>query len=191
MTLSTISTFNVSVTYVTSGGTATSGVDYVHAGGTLTIPAAQTTGTVSIALLDDVTFESNEFFFLNLTGAVSGSVAAGTFATGTVTNCTGVDQDGYCQAADCNDTNFHVNPATVRYRDSDGDGFHDGTTQAQCADPGAVRYTSSELVQIRNTNYVITGGIALWLDAADPRSYSGSTTTWSDMSGSGRNAAKG
>lgn len=94
-------------------------------------------------------------------------------------------------SGDCNDTNFHVNPATVRYRDNDADGYHDGTTQAQCADPGAVRYTSSELVQIRNTNYVITGGIALWLDAGDARSYSGSTTTWSDMSGSGRNAAKG
>ena len=35
--------------------------------------------------------------------------------------------------------------------------------------------------------HVVTDGLVLWLDAANPRSYPGSGTVWSDMSGNGYN----
>jgi len=33
--------------------------------------------------------------------------------------------------------------------------------------------------------HVVTDGLVLWLDPANPRSYPGSGTVWSDMSGNG------
>jgi len=89
-------------------------------------------------------------------------------------------------SGDCDDTNFHINPLTVRYRDADADGFFDGTTQVQCTDPGATRYAGYELIQLRNTNYVVTGNLQLFIDAGDPRSYSGSATIRSDISSNNR-----
>lgn len=35
---------------------------------------------------------------------------------------------------------------------------------------------------------IVTNGLVLYLDAANPRSYSGSGTTWTDLSGNGNNA---
>ena len=40
---------------------------------------------------------------------------------------------------------------------------------------------------IHNTNSIITNGLVLALDAANPKSYPGSGTTWSDLSGLGNN----
>lgn len=89
-------------------------------------------------------------------------------------------------SGDCDDTNFHINPLTVRYRDADADGFFDGTTQVQCTDPGATRYARHELIQQRNSSYVVTGNLQLFIDAGDPRSYSGSATIRSDISSNNR-----
>jgi hypothetical protein len=42
---------------------------------------------------------------------------------------------------------------------------------------------------VHNTNSIVTNGLVLALDAANPKSYSGSgATTWSDLSGNGNNA---
>jgi len=75
------------VDYVTSDGTATSGSDYVGANATLTIPAGQTTGTISVVMNGDLNFETNETFNLNLS-AGSGFTTSGSIlsATGTITN---------------------------------------------------------------------------------------------------------
>ena len=48
---------------------ATAGVDYTAASGTLTIPAGQTTGTVSVSVIGDRLAESHEYFLVNLSNA--------------------------------------------------------------------------------------------------------------------------
>lgn len=40
-------------------------------------------------------------------------------------------------------------------------------------------------ISIATTPEVVTGGLSMWLDANNPASYSGSGTTWSDLSGNG------
>jgi hypothetical protein len=74
--------------YTTSNGSATSGSDYTGGSGTVTIPAGQTCGSISIPILNDGDIESAEDFTVTVNGA-----------TGTVTindndqpqgNCDGV-----------------------------------------------------------------------------------------------------
>lgn len=63
----------VKVGFATSsvGGTATADVDYQSKNGTLTFAAGVTSMTVSITILADKTKESNETFFVNLSGGTS------------------------------------------------------------------------------------------------------------------------
>ncbi|SDD06159.1 Calx-beta domain-containing protein [Pedobacter soli] len=77
-TLSNIATTDIQLTYSVTG-TATSGADYTSMGTTVTIPAGQTTATVTVPVLDDNTAEGNETVVLTLTAATSNSaVTAGT-----------------------------------------------------------------------------------------------------------------
>ena len=57
----------VTVQYATSDGTAVAGSDYTAASGTLTIAAGQTTGTITVAIIGDTTYESDEDFTVTLT----------------------------------------------------------------------------------------------------------------------------
>ncbi len=59
--------------YTTSNGSATSGSDYTGGSGTVTIPAGQTCGTISIPILNDANIESAEDFTVTVSG-VSGTV---------------------------------------------------------------------------------------------------------------------
>jgi hypothetical protein len=77
VTLSAASTQTVSVAYVTGNGTATAGSDYQAASGTLTIPAGQTTGTITVPVNGDRLGEPDETFFVNLSGATNASIADG------------------------------------------------------------------------------------------------------------------
>ncbi|HEX6184662.1 MAG TPA: Calx-beta domain-containing protein [Pyrinomonadaceae bacterium] len=86
VTLSHVSVSAVSVNYATSDGTATTaGSDYNAASGTLNVPAGSTSGTVSVQVNGDTTFESNETFNVTLSGATNATIsdAAG---LGTITN---------------------------------------------------------------------------------------------------------
>ena len=56
----------VTVNYATADGTATAGSDYTAASGTLTIPAGQTSGTITVLVNGDRLAEPNETFFVNL-----------------------------------------------------------------------------------------------------------------------------
>ena len=87
VTLSAASTSAVTVAYATTGGTATSGVDYTATSGTLTIAAGQTTGTITVPVIGDTIYEANETFTLTLSNPTNATVSttAGT-ATGTITN---------------------------------------------------------------------------------------------------------
>ena len=77
----------VTVDYATSNGTATAGVDYTAASGSLTFAAGETTKTVSVPVLHDAHDEGSETLTLTLSNA-SGAVIKSdrATATGTITN---------------------------------------------------------------------------------------------------------
>src|SRR5262249_42389370 len=56
----------VTIGYTTANDTATSGSDYQAASGTLTIPAGQTSGTITVQVSGDRLGELNETYFVNL-----------------------------------------------------------------------------------------------------------------------------
>ncbi len=65
--LDIVSSQAVSLNYATANGTAVATGDYTGKTGTLTIPAGQTTGTITIPIKGDVLDEADESFFVNLT----------------------------------------------------------------------------------------------------------------------------
>src|SRR4029078_13067917 len=69
--------------YATANGTATAGGDYQAGSGTLTIPAGQTTGTITLPVLGDRLPGPDEPFFVDLSGATGATIADGQ-AEGTI-----------------------------------------------------------------------------------------------------------
>jgi len=67
----------VTVDWTTAAGSATAGSDYQAASGTLTIPAGQTAGTITVLVNGDRLFEEPERFFVNLSGATSSVITQG------------------------------------------------------------------------------------------------------------------
>jgi Calx-beta domain len=67
----------VTVNYATADGSATAGSDYQAASGTLTIPAGQTTGTITVLVNGDRLAEANETFFVNLSSPTNATIADG------------------------------------------------------------------------------------------------------------------
>ncbi|MGB8195133.1 MAG: Calx-beta domain-containing protein, partial [Chitinophagaceae bacterium] len=74
--------------YTTANGTATSGSDYTGGAGTVTIPAGQTCGTISIPITNDTDIESAENFTVSI-GSVTGTVTINDDDQAT-SNCSGV-----------------------------------------------------------------------------------------------------
>jgi hypothetical protein len=85
VTLSNAIDHDVSVEYATAPGTATEGVDYRGATGTLVIASGATIGYVSVTIFGDTTPESDETFFLNFSN-ISGGTLVTTQAVGTLVN---------------------------------------------------------------------------------------------------------
>ncbi len=76
----------VTASWATSDNTATvADNDYEAGSGTVTIPAGTTSGSVSVNVVGDVTFESNESFGVTLS-APSNATLGNAVATGTITN---------------------------------------------------------------------------------------------------------
>ncbi|MBW2065872.1 MAG: hypothetical protein JRJ03_13215, partial [Deltaproteobacteria bacterium] len=69
VTLSGAAEDAVTVQYSTSGGSATEGSDYTATSSTLTIPAGDTSGTISVPITDDALIELAETFYVNLSNA--------------------------------------------------------------------------------------------------------------------------
>src|SRR5207249_2024128 len=67
----------VTVHYTTADGSATAGSDYTAASGTLTIPAGQTSRTVTVPVNGDRLAEPNETFGVNLSNLNYGVIAGG------------------------------------------------------------------------------------------------------------------
>jgi hypothetical protein len=68
VTLSAPSDAPVTVNFATANGTAKAGEDYVAASGSLTFAPGETTRTITIQVKGDKKRESNESFFVNLSG---------------------------------------------------------------------------------------------------------------------------
>src|SRR5205085_795976 len=76
----------VTVNYATADGTATAGSDYTAKSGTLTFnPGDPLTQTVTVLVNGDTTYEANETFFVNLSGATNATLADGQ-GLGTILN---------------------------------------------------------------------------------------------------------
>jgi probable HAF family extracellular repeat protein len=65
----------VTVDYATADSTATAGSDYQAVSGTLTIPAGQTTGTITVWVNGDRLAEPNKTFLVNLSNLNFGAIA--------------------------------------------------------------------------------------------------------------------
>ena len=77
VSLSAASGQPVTVNYATANDTATGGSDYVAKTGTLTIPAGQTSGTITVLVNGDRLGESDETFFVNLSSPTNATIADG------------------------------------------------------------------------------------------------------------------
>jgi len=67
----------VTVDYATADGSATADVDYLPASGQLTFQPGQTTRTIDVAVVGDVSSEDDEDYFVNLSGPVHATIADG------------------------------------------------------------------------------------------------------------------
>jgi hypothetical protein len=74
VTLSAAAPQTVTVNYATADGSATAGVDYVAAFGTLTFSPGTTSRTVNVTVLHDSLDEANETFFVNLSGGSGANI---------------------------------------------------------------------------------------------------------------------
>jgi hypothetical protein len=85
VTLSAAAAGPVTVNFATADGTATAGSDYTATTGTLTFAPGSTSQNVTVSITGDTTIEADETFFVNLSGAVGGSIGDAQ-GQGTITN---------------------------------------------------------------------------------------------------------
>lgn len=85
--LSSATDSDVTIHYSTADDTATAGSDYVgQTDQVATIPAGQTSTTISIPVNGDATYESDETFFINLISVSANATIADSQAQGTILN---------------------------------------------------------------------------------------------------------
>jgi hypothetical protein len=77
ISLSSASSFPISVAYTTADGTAVAGQDYAAASGTLTLAAGSTSQPLSVAVIGDLLDEADETFTLTLSSPVNATLADG------------------------------------------------------------------------------------------------------------------
>ena len=180
VTLSRASGLPVTVGYSTADGTATDPEDYAPAAvRTLTIPAAFTEGSISVAVVDDDIAESSETFTVTLANPTNAVIAdgAGT-ATGTILDDEGQPrltitnseecEDGsipsHCEVRVCRDPRSWINYETFRRCRAmlfdDPDSVPCG--RGQCAGDGRIEFpvqlshASTEDASVRYTTFSVT-----------------------------------
>ncbi|MDW7656180.1 MAG: Calx-beta domain-containing protein [Bacillota bacterium] len=75
VTLNVASASAVTVNYTTANGTAAAASDYTATSGTLTIPAGQKSGTITVPIIGDTAFEPNETFYVNLSSPANATLS--------------------------------------------------------------------------------------------------------------------
>lgn len=88
VSLSAVSSSDVTVDFATADGTATEGDDYTATNGSLTIPAGATSANIEVPVLGDTLEEGNETFVVTLSNPANAAIADG---EGTATI---IDDDG-------------------------------------------------------------------------------------------------
>jgi hypothetical protein len=99
VSLSAASTQPISVSYATLGGTATAGVDFRSASGTLNFSPGTTSLAVTISVSGDKTVEGDETFYLQLNNPVNAVLSALRTGTATIRNDDGGTATGRGAAA--------------------------------------------------------------------------------------------
>lgn len=94
MSLSNTFSAPVSVNYQTASGSALADIDFVSTAGVLTIPAGQTTGSITITVMDDGSPEGVETFTLQLSNPVN-AVITDSVGTCVITNTFAAASDPY------------------------------------------------------------------------------------------------
>jgi probable HAF family extracellular repeat protein len=84
VSLSSAASGTVTVSYATGNNTATAGVDYKSASGTVTFNQGQTTATIPVAVIGDRTSEANETFVVNLTSVTGNALISDPQGVGTI-----------------------------------------------------------------------------------------------------------
>ncbi len=117
------------VNYLVSGVTALIGVDFGVTLGTLTIPAGQLSGTISVPINDDVIYEGPETLTIDLSSPTNGTISDGQ-GVGTITDDNNpptlsiangsVNEDTGTLVFMVTKTGSTVFPATVDYATSNG-----------------------------------------------------------------------
>jgi hypothetical protein len=77
ISLSTVSSFPVQVSWYTADGTATAGSDYTASSGTVNFAAGETSKTVLVPILGDAVLEADETFVVNLGTAYYATIVDG------------------------------------------------------------------------------------------------------------------
>lgn len=87
---------------------------------------------------------------------------------------TDADNDGFGAACDCNDSDSTINPNTVWYEDSDGDGYgNPSVTLTQCTEPAGYVRDSSDCNDTDSTINPTT----VWYEDVDSDGFGVSTST--------------
>jgi len=76
----------VTMNYATEDGTATAGLDYIAASGSLIIPAGTTSVSIPVSITGDTEYEGNETFNVRLSNISANAVLGQAVATGTINN---------------------------------------------------------------------------------------------------------
>lgn len=74
------------VSYTTADGTAAAGSDYTAKSGTLTFAAGQASQAITVATIEDTSFENAETVLVNLSGATGGATISDSQGQGTINN---------------------------------------------------------------------------------------------------------
>jgi hypothetical protein len=77
VSLSAAHYLTVTVNWATANGTAVAGADYTAASGTVTFTPGQVARPVNVSILDDALQETDETYFVNLSGPVNSTIADG------------------------------------------------------------------------------------------------------------------
>ncbi len=151
VTMSGLSSQEVSVSYATADGTARANADYTAASGTLTWRAGETgPKSVAVAILDDEVYENNETFVVNLSSAVNAALADG---SATVT----IEEDDPLPVVTIVQTLVVDEP-----EEADGNVFLTATMDRASSVNVTVNYATSDDTAVKGRDYLETTGTLTW-----------------------------